>query len=73
MSYNGKKKAAYMLYAVASSSSSCFELTVQRMFLGIYAALNLTICGGNVFDAYAHASAGDIPTYLTVDEAYKGW
>ena len=73
MCCNGSKRAVPALHAVASTWSSCVELPVQRLFLGISAALNLTIYGGDATDAYAHALASDIPTYLQVDEAYEEW
>ena len=43
------------------------------MFLGICAALNLTLYGGDATDAYAHANSSGTPTYLQVDEAYEDW
>ena len=73
MCCNGFKRAVPALHAVASTWSSCVELPVQSLFLGISAALNLTIYGGDATDAYAHASASEIPTYLKVDEAYEEW
>ena len=73
MCCNGSKKAAPTLHVVASTWSSCLELPIQRMFLGISAALNMTIYGGDVLDAYTHANSGDIPTYLAVDEPYEEW
>ena len=73
MCANGSKKAAQTLHAVTSTWSSCVELPIQRMFLGISAALNLKIFGVNAIDAYAHSPALDTNTYLSVNEAYKEW
>ena len=73
MCANGSKKAAPTLHAVASTWSSCVELPIQRMFLGISAALNLKIFGADAIDAYAHSPAPDTKTYLSVDEAYEEW
>lgn len=64
MCCNGSKKAVPALHTVASTWSSCVELPVQRIFVGISAALNSTIFGGDVTDAYANANASDLPTYL---------
>ena len=73
MCANGSKKAALTLCAVASTWSSCVELPIQRMFLGISAALNLKIFGADAIDAYAHSPAPDTKTYLSVDKAYEEW
>ena len=72
MCCNGSKKAAPQLHAVASTWSSCVELPVQRIFLGIAADLNLTIYGGDATDAYAHSPAPN-DTYLAIDDAYSEW
>ena len=73
MCANGSKKAAPTLHAVSSTWSSCVELPIQRLFLGISAALNLTVYGANAIDAYAHSDAPDDKTYLSVDDAYEEW
>ena len=69
MCCNGSKKAAPQLHAVASTWSSCVELPVQRVFLGIAADLGLTIFGGDATDAYAHSPAPN-DTYLAIDDVY---
>ena len=43
MCCDGSKQAAPQLHTVASTWSSCVELPVQRVFLGIAANLGLTI------------------------------
>ena len=53
MCCNGSKKADPQLHAVVSTWSSCVELPVQRVFLGIAADLDLTVYGGDATDAYA--------------------
>ena len=73
MCATGSRKAALTLHAVASTWSSCVELPIQRMFLGISAALNLQIFGADAIDAYAHSPAPDTKKYLSVDKAYKEW
>ena len=72
MCCNGSKKAVPQLHAVASTWSSCVELPVQRLFLGICADAGLTIYGGDATDAYAHSPAPN-DTYLQVDDAYAEW
>ena len=72
MCCDGSKRAAPQLHAVASTWSSCVELPVQRIFLGIAADLNLTIYGGDATDAYAHSPAPN-DTYLAIDDAYADW
>ena len=72
MCCNGSKKAAPQLHAVASTWSSCVELPVQRIFLGIAADLGLTVYGGDATDAYAHSPAPS-DTYLAIDDAYADW
>ena len=72
MCCNGSKKAKPQLHAVASTWSSCVELPVQRMFMGIAAHASLTIYGGDATDAYAHSPAPN-DTFLAVDDAYAEW
>ena len=43
MCCNGSKRAAPQLHAVASTWSSCVELPIQRMFLGMCADINLIV------------------------------
>ena len=54
MCCNGSKKAVPQLHDVASTWSSCVELPIQRLFLGICANTGLTIYGGDATDAYAY-------------------
>ena len=63
-----QKKAAPQLHAVASTWSSCVELPVQRMFIGITAHAGLTVYGGDTIDAYAYCPAPN-DTLLAVDDA----
>ena len=72
MCCNGSKKAAPQLHAVASTWSSCVELPVQRIFLGIAADLGLTVYGGDATDAYAHSPAPN-STYLAINDFYADW
>ena len=67
---NGSKEAVPHLHAIASTWSSCVELPVQRLFLGISAVLELDIYGSDVTDAYAHSNTHEIPTFLKIDDAY---
>ena len=72
MCCNGSKRAAPQLHAVASTWSSCVELPIQRMFLGMCADINLIVWGLDCVDAYAHACSPS-DTYLAVNEAYAEW
>ena len=54
---------------VASTWSSCVELSVQYLFLEICANAGLTIYRGDATDAYGHYPAPN-NTYLQVDNAY---
>ena len=72
MCCNGSKNAAPQLHAVASTWSSCVELPVHRLFLGIADDLGLTIFGGDATDAYDHSLAPS-ETYLAIDAAYSAW
>ena len=72
MCCNGSKQAAPQLYAVASTWSSCVELSVQRVFLGIAANLGVTVFGGDTTDAYDHSPAPN-DTYLAIDDVYAYW
>ena len=57
---------------MASTWSSCVELPIQRLFLGICAHQNLAIYGADAQDAYAHEEA-DGNTFLAIDDAYSDW
>ena len=72
MCCNGSKKAVLQLHAVASTWSSCVELPVQRLFMGLCADMELTIYGVNATDAYAYSPAPS-DTYLAIDDAYTNW
>ena len=72
MCCNGSKQAAPQLHAVASTWSSCVELPVQRVFLGIAADLGLIVFGGDATDAYAHSPAPNV-TYLAINDTYADW
>ena len=67
------KNAAPQLRAVASTWSSCVELPIQRLYLGLCATKNLRICGGDARDAYAHSPAPEVPIFLKIDDAYAKW
>ena len=69
MCCNGSKKAAPQPHVVASTWSSCVELPVQRVFLGISADLGLTVYGGDATDAYARSLAPS-DTCLAINDAY---
>ena len=72
MCCNGSKKTASQLHAVGSTWSSCIELPVQQVFLGIAADLDLTVYGDDATDAYAHSPAPN-DTYVAIDDAYADW
>ena len=72
MCCNGSKHAAPQLHAVASTWSSCVELPIQQLFLGMYAQSGLKLYGGDATDAYVHSPAPN-NTYLSVDDAYAEW
>ena len=72
MCCNGSKREAPQLHAVASTWSSCVELLIQRLFLGMCAHSGLTIYGGDATDTYTHSPALN-DTYLSVDYAYAEW
>ena len=57
---------------MASTWSSCVELPVQQLFMGLCADMGLTIYGSNATDAYAHSPAPS-HTYLAIDDAYASW
>ena len=69
---NGSKKAVLQLHAVASTWSSCVELPVQRLFMGLFVDMGFIIYGGNARDSYAHSSAPN-DTYLAINDAYADW
>ena len=66
---NGSKNAVPQLHAVAFTWSSCVELPVQMIFLGITADLGNTIHGGDATDAYTQTPAPN-DTYPMIDNIY---
>ena len=70
---NGSKKAAPLLHSIALTYSSCVEHPIQRLFLAIAASLNLKIYGGDAKDAYGHSPGPEIPTFMSIDDAYAEW
>jgi hypothetical protein len=65
--------ATPQLHALANTWSSCVEQPIQRIFLALCASQGLTIYGGDVTDAYAHSPSPEVPTYLSIDDAYADW
>ena len=53
--------------------SSCVEHPIQQLFFAISAQLNLKIYGGDAKDAFAHYPGPDVPTYMSIDDAYAKW
>lgn len=69
MCYNGSKIAAPQLYGGSSTLSSCMDLPIQYLFLGIYIDTGLTIYRLDTKDAYTYSTAHN-NTYFTIDNAY---
>jgi hypothetical protein len=65
--------AAPQLHALANTWSSCVEQPIQRISLALCASQGLNIYGGDVTDAYAHSPSPEVPTYLSIDDAYADW
>lgn len=72
MCCNSSTKAVPQLHAVASTWSSCVELPVQHLLLGICANAGLTIYGWDDTVVYVH-SPDPNDTYIQVDDAYAEW
>lgn len=70
---DGSERAAPKLRQMVSTWSSCVELPIQRLFLGIAASKSLKLYGGDAKDAYAHSPASETPTYLSIDNQYADW
>ena len=67
--YNRSKFAAPMLHAMVSIWSSCVELPIQRMFIGLCAQKGLCMYSGDAYNAYAHVPAPETMTNLIIDDA----
>ena len=52
---------------------SCVDHPIQCLFFSIAARLYLKVFGGDAKDAYAHSPGSNIPTYMTIDDAYSEW
>ena len=70
---DGSPRAAPLLHRLASTYSSCVEQPVQRLFFALSAALGYRVYGGDAVDAYAHSPAPDVPTFVTIDDAFAEW
>ena len=58
---------------MVSTWSSCVELPIQRLFLGIATSKSLKLYGGDAKDTYAHSPASETSTYLSIDNQYADW
>ena len=58
---------------MVSTWSSCVELLIQRLFIGLSAQKGLCMYGGDTHDAYVHAPTPEMMTHLTIDDAYFEW
>ena len=70
---DGSPRAAPVLHGIASTYSSCVEQPIQRLFFALSAHLGYGVYGGDATDAFAHSPPPDVPTYVSVDEAYADW
>jgi len=53
--------------------SARLEHPVFRLFIALCAADNLTICGGDAKDAFAHSPGPSMPTSMKLDDAFQDW
>ena len=70
---NGSKFAAPLLHVIVSTWSSCVELPIQGMCIGLCAQKGLCIYDGDTPDVYAHTPSPKVMTHLTIDDAYFEW
>ena len=70
---NGSRFGVPLLNVIVSTWSSCVELLIQQLFIGLAAQKGLCMYGGDARDAYAHAPAPEMMTNLTIDDAYFEW
>ena len=49
------------------------ELPIQRLCIGLCAQKGFCMYGRDARDAYAHAPAPEMITYLMIDDAYFEW
>ena len=70
---NGSKFAAPLLHAMVSTWSSCVELPIQQLFIGLFAQKDLCMYDGDARDTYTHAPAHEMMTHLTIDDTYIEW
>ena len=57
---------------VTNNWSSCIELPIQCLSLGICADVGLSIYGGDATDTYKYSPVPN-NTYLQVDDEYTEW
>jgi hypothetical protein len=68
-----QKRAAPHLYFGTDTFTSSLEQPMWHLLTALCAALGLTIYGGDVTDAYAHAPGPTQPTFMSWDDAKTEW
>jgi len=58
---------------LAETYASCVEQPIHRLTWALSAALNLTVRGYDVGNAFAEAPAPDKPFYMMVDDQFNEW
>lgn len=70
---DGSPRAAPGLHKLVQTYSSCVEQPIQRLFFALCSHLNYLVFGGDAKDAFAHSPPPDVPTFVSIDDAYAEW
>jgi len=70
---NGSPRAAPEVHSTTNTYASRLEHPVFRLFIALCTADNLTICGGDAKDAFAHSPGPSMPTSMKLDDAFQDW
>jgi len=70
---DGSPRAAPEVHSTTNAYASCLEHPVFRLFIALCASDNLTICGGDAKDTFAHSPGPSMPTFMKLDDAFRDW
>ena len=70
---DGSPRAAPEVHSTTNTCASCLEHPVFMLFIALCTADDLTICGGDAKDAFAHQHGPSMPTFMKLDDAFRDW
>jgi len=68
---DGSRRAAPEVRSTTNTCALCLEHPAFRLFIALCPADNLTICGGDAKDAFAHWPRPSMPVFMKLDDAFR--